>query len=148
MAHVTFRQDRQFAAEQFTIQENTLLVTGAAPPQRQIPLASISPGYERIERRFHRAYLVPLSLAVVFALGAWELFQGDPSMIRGITAGIVACMASAFPFMMKFTPVEGARFLDDTGVVLFEIYRPSKLAYTYDDFLSALVQRVKAKRRP
>ena len=148
MADVIFHQDRQLSPEKFTIQESALLVTGGAPRQRSIPLASISPGYERIERRFHRAYLVPFFLSVIFAFGAWRLFQGDPSMIREIIGGIVAFMAVVFPFMMQFTPVEGARFLDDNGAVLFEIYRPSKSAYTYDDFLSALVQRVKTKRKP
>jgi hypothetical protein len=147
MADVTFQQDRQLASERFVLQERTLLITGGAPPRRSIPLESISPDYVRIERRFRRGYLVPLFLAGVCAVVAWRLFQGDPSPMRVTIAGIAAFQALIFPFLMKFDPVEGARFLDRRGVPVFEIYRPLKSAYTYDEFLSALVERVNERTR-
>ena len=144
MPDISFRQDPHFSTEKFTLQEGVLLVTGGVPPQRNIPLSSISPDYVPVKRRFHSGYLVPLFFAAAFAVAAWQLFQGDHlSMVRAIIAGILGFMAFVFPFLMKFAPIEGARFVDRAGFPLFEIYRPSKSAYTYDEFLSALVQRVK-----
>ena len=142
MADVTFKQDPRFSTEKFILQGNTLLIVGGVLPMRSIPLVSIAPGYERIERRFHSGYLVPLFLAAASAAVAWKLSQGDISMIRAIAAGVVAFLAIVFPFQMEFTPIEGAKFLQRDGTPLFEIYRPSKSAYTYDEFLSVLVQRV------
>lgn len=142
MADVTFKQDPRLAPEMFVLQEDTLSVTGGVPPNRSIPLTIVSPDYERIDRRFHRGYLVPLFFCGLFGFLAWWLFQGDPSRVRSIVAGVVAFMAFTFPFLMKFAPVEGARFLSRDGDPLFEIYRPSKSAYTYDDFIVALVQRI------
>lgn len=142
MGDVTFKQDPHFSTETFVLQGNTLLIVGGETPMRSIPLVSIAPDYERIERRFHRGYLGPLFLTVASAAVAWKLSQGDVSMIRAIAAGVVAFLAITFPFQMKFTAIEGAKFVQRDGTPLFEIYRPSKSAYTYDEFLLVLVQRV------
>jgi hypothetical protein len=151
MDELIFQQDRQLASEKFVLRERTLLIVGRVPSQREIPLANIAPDYLHIERRFHRGYLVPLFLAAVCAVGAWRLYRGDhESMVRASAAALLGFMALIFPFLMTFTPVEGARFVDRDGNALFEIFQPSKAAYTYDQFLSSLVLRVReaATKRP
>jgi len=55
--------------------------------------------------------------------------------------------AAIFPFMMNFSPVESCRFRDKSGHTLFEIYRPSKAAYKYDEFLAALAQQIEWSRQ-
>jgi hypothetical protein len=151
MEEVIFQQDPQIRSEKFILRGNTLRIVGGAPSrEKSFRLSDISADFEKIERRFSRSYLVPLFLAGLFGVVSWKssvYASAQESWVAFIVAGISGFMGMIFLFFMKFTPIEAARFRDKQGNILFEIYRPSKMAHAYDDFLSALSHRLKGSNR-
>lgn len=142
MKDIVFKQDPQLGSETFILKERTLAIVGGVglSKERIIRLTDISPDYEQVERLFHRSYLVPLFFAVLFGAVSWRLFTRADSMVAAIIAGIAAFLAPVCLFLMEFTPVEIARFRDTRGQLLFEVYRPRKASFTYDEFVCALVK--------
>lgn len=140
MIDVRFRSDPQLGSETYVLGARTLIVTGEGgrTRSRNIALEHVSSQYETIHNRFHRLYLVPICLACLAWAVSWVLSLAN----HGVAAGIIGLSGFGFLFMIRTAPVEGALFRCKTGKVAFVIYRPFKLAYTYDAFVSELVRRV------
>jgi len=140
MIDVVFKEDPQIGSQIFTLKATTLVVVGGVSLSNEqvINLSDISPDYERIERRFHRLYVVPVFLSVLMGVGTWWISTSDISILVGVSA----IMALGILLFMRFAPIEGARFLDRRGAIMFELFRPFKAAYAYDEFITALVFRI------
>lgn len=144
MEEIVFKGDPQTDSETFILKQTTLTITGRAGPEneRTIRLSDMSPEFEVFKKRFKRFYLGPLFLSGLMSVVAWRLFQYD-SILVVIAGGIVAGLALGFLLMLRVEPIEGVRFKNAQGEVEFTVHRPSKAAYAYSEFISALVSRIK-----
>ena len=149
MENITFQHDPQIGPEKFILKEGTVVIVGGVglSKERVIRLTDISSDYEQGHRLFHRSYLVPIVLAGITGAVSWWLFTRGDSMGASMVAVITAGMAVAFLLLMKFTPVEFARFRDTRGQLLIEVYRSRKVPYKFDEFVSELVRRIKAEQK-
>eukprot|EP01035_Chromulina_nebulosa_P060183 gene60183-82342_t len=151
MEDIVFQQDPTLASETFVLRNAQLIVVGGVglEKERTVQLVDISPEWEHDRKRFKRSYLVPSVFAALCAFGGWKLLSRQDELWVPFFFGLLLTgFAVIFPFMMNFTPVEFCRFRDTSGNILFEIYRPSKAAYKYDEFLEALARRIEWSRHP
>jgi len=146
MSQIVFQQDPQLGSEKFILNEANLVVIGGVglSQRKTIGLTDISSEFDSVKRRLKRFYLVPIFLAGLSGAVSWVLLLGDTSVIKAIVAGILAFMALIFLLLMRFEAVEAVRFYDKQRHVLFEISRPNKAAYRYDEFVGELVSRIQA----
>lgn len=150
MADVVFQQDPQLGPEKFILRGTSLTIVGGVglSRERTIRLADISPDFDRVERRLKRFYLLPVFLAVLSGAVSWALYVDeisyDVSMWKALGSGVAGLMALVFLLYIRFAPIEAALFRNTRGDLLFEVYRPLKAAYIYDDFVSELVHRIEA----
>ena len=145
MDEIIFKGDSQTDSQTFILRQTTLTIAGRPGRENEcaIRLSDVSPEFEILRKRFKRFYLVPFFLACLSGALALKLFAGDVSFGVGIVAGIIGCMSPVFLFSMRFAPVEVIRFSDTRGQVIFEVHRPKKGALRYNEFIAALVSRIK-----
>lgn len=146
MGEFVFRQDSRLGPETLFLKQSEIVIVNGATPRggRSIRLGNLSPNYEDDETRFSSAYLVPLILALICAAVSWKFYIDDSDSTGFVIFAGMGFMAVIFLFMMDFSPVDTARFYDRRGNVMLEVYRPKKMAHTYDEFVSELSRRIKA----
>lgn len=144
MEEIIFKGDSQTDSQTFVLRQTSLTVIGGVGPEKErtIRLGDMSPEFEIFKKRLKRFYLAPLILSGLASVVAWYLFQYD-NLVVEVVSGIAGLFAVVFLLMIKIEPVEGVKFKNNQGEVEFSVHRPLKAAYTYNEFIDALVSRIK-----
>jgi hypothetical protein len=144
MDDVEFQQDRQLAHETLILRNAQLFIVAVGSENgRIIQLTDISPAFETDKKCFKRFYLGPALIALPCAFGGWKLVIRQDELVMPFFFGVLLIsLALGLLFGMRFEPVELARVRDTHGKVLFELYRPLKSAYKFDEFMKALAERI------
>lgn len=144
MKEVILKAGAQIDSRTFVLKQTTLSILGEPGLERErtISLRSLSPEFRPVLRRFKRFYLGPIFLSLLSGAAAVHLFQNE-SMLGKAAAGVLAAVALGFCFVTRVAPVEGAEFKNREGAVEFCVFRPLRGAYVFDEFVDALVYRIK-----
>jgi len=141
MEDIIYCQDPELSWEKFILKKDKLIIVEKSmglTKERMFKLDDLASDCEMTKRRFSGFYIIPLILAGLASLAAWQLF--GRSTFANVLAMLVVTLipASLWHMIRGLEPIEIARFKDKSGAIVFELYRPRKAAFAYDEFVTAL----------
>jgi hypothetical protein len=147
--NLTFKQDPQLGWEKFIIQNNDLVIVGESfglKKEIKIKLSDISPRPQFYSKRLHHRYIIPLLFSAGPAAIAYYSIQraelSNPSYLALTLASFAFAMCFVWYAIRGYKPIEACCFIDKNREKLFEIYRPIKSPWIYEDFISNLIKRI------
>ena len=140
-----FKQDRRLSRDTLILCGDRLIIsTNAAglKAERTIVLKNLAPDFERKKRVCFSFIIVPLLLVIAMAFAASKLLHQQAVPKDLVVAPLIGLMVALWYVAAAFRPVEIAIFRNKAGAILLEVYRPKGRRIAYEEFVSAVVERV------